>query len=295
MNKEIFEQELKQSISKIDERLDYLLEIKYPEQIYEAMRYSVFAGGKRLRPVLLLASCRMFGGKDEDAVDFACAMEMIHTYSLIHDDLPAMDNDDFRRGKPTCHKQFGEALAILAGDALLNKAYEVLATAVVSGKDEKFSKAFKFIADYSGSCGMVGGQVVDVLSEGKQINSETLLYIDENKTAALIKAALKAGAVIGNATEEELTLIEKVGQNVGIAFQIKDDILDVTSTTEVLGKPVFSDEKNEKVTHITMYGIDEAQKELERLTDEALEIIAGFGEKGEFLFEYIKKLVVRIK
>ncbi len=295
MNKEIFEKELKQNIKTIDERLDSLLEIKYPKEIYEAMRYSIFAGGKRLRPVLLLASCQMFGGKTEDAIDFACAMEMIHTYSLIHDDLPAMDNDDFRRGNPTSHKQFGEALAILAGDALLNKAYEVLASAIVLGKSEKFSKAFKYIADCSGTCGMVGGQVVDVLSEGKKIDEKTLSYIDENKTAALITGAIKAGAVIGGALESDIELLEKVGHNVGIAFQIKDDILDVTSTTEVLGKPVFSDEKNDKVTYVSMFGIDKAQAELERLSNEALEIIEGFGEKGEFLFEYIKRLIVRVK
>jgi len=295
MSNEDFEKKLNTYIEIVENRLNKLLEVKHPNVIYESMRYSVFAGGKRLRPVLLLASCEMFGGSLEDAVDFACAIEMIHTYSLIHDDLPAMDNDDFRRGKPTCHKKFGENLAILAGDALLNKAYEVMAHSVVLRKDEKFARAMEYIAEYSGSCGMVGGQVIDVLSEGKKINSDTLLYIHKNKTAALITAPLKAGGIIGGCLDKEINLLEKVGYNVGVAFQIKDDILDITSTTDVLGKPVFSDEKNEKTTYVTMYGIEQAKQDLENFTNEALDIIKGFGEKREFLYKYIKSLITRIK
>lgn len=295
MKNEDFEKILKKYIEIVNRRLAELLDGVYPEEIYESMRYSVFAGGKRLRPVLLLSSCEMFGGNLESAIDFACALEMIHTYSLIHDDLPAMDNDDFRRGMPTCHKKFGEALAILTGDALLNKAYEVMTDSVVSNMDMKFVGAMKCIADCSGTEGMVGGQVVDVLSEGKQINLDTLMYIHKNKTAALITAPLKAGGIIGGCSEKETELLEKIGINVGIAFQIKDDILDVTSTIDVLGKPVFSDEKNDKMTYVTMYGIDNAEKDLEKLTKEALDIISGFDGNSDFLYEYIKRLITRIK
>ncbi len=295
MKNEDFEKTLKKYIEIINGRLAELLDGEYPKEIYESMRYSVFAGGKRLRPVLLLSSCEMFGGNLESAVDFACALEMIHTYSLIHDDLPAMDNDDFRRGMPTCHKKFGEALAILAGDALLNKAYEAMTDSIVSNMDMKFVGAMKCIADCSGTEGMVGGQVVDVLSEGKQIDLDTLMYIHKNKTAALITAPLKAGGIIGGCSERETELLEKVGCNVGIAFQIKDDILDVTSTIDVLGKPVFSDEKNDKMTYVTMYGIDKAEKDLEKLTKEALDIISGFAGNSDFLYEYIKRLITRIK
>ena len=297
MDSIVFENKLNGYISIINKRLDELLEIKYPKEIYEAMRYSVFAGGKRLRPVLLLAFCEMFGGKTEDALDFACAIEMIHTYSLIHDDLPAMDNDDYRRGKLTCHKKFNEAIAILAGDALLNKAYEVMTNLVVTKKEEKFATAMKYIADSAGTCGMVGGQVVDVLSEDKEITSDILSYIHKNKTAELIIAPLKAGCVLGENDNiiEKIELVQSIGEKVGVAFQIKDDILDVKSTTEVIGKPVFSDSKNKKTTYVTMYGIEKSEEKLKKLTEEALCIIDKFGDKNEFVYEYIKKLVKRIK
>jgi len=290
-----FEETLKKYIDSIDSRLDKLLEIKYPEKICEAMRYSIFAGGKRLRPVLLLAACEMFGKNKETAVNFACALEMIHTYSLIHDDLPAMDNDDFRRGKLTCHKKFGDAIAILAGDALLNKAYEVMTDAIISENNIRFAKAMKYISDASGVSGMVGGQVVDILSESQEISPDTLLYIHKNKTAALITAPLKAGGVIGGCSDDEILLLEKIGNNIGIAFQIKDDILDITSSIEVLGKPVLSDEKNNKITYVTMYGIEKSEKDIEALTNEALSIIEKFDKKGDFLYQYIKNLVVRVK
>lgn len=295
MDNIIFEKKLNQYIDYINSRLSEILSIEYPPKIYEAMRYSVFAGGKRLRPILAIMSCEMLGGNKEEIIDFACALEMIHTYSLIHDDLPAMDNDDFRRGAPTCHKKFDEATAILAGDALLNKAYEVMIDNVILKKEEKFQKAMKYISDAAGVKGMIGGQVIDVISEGKKIDSDTLLYIHKNKTAALITAPLKAGGIIGGMSDDEIKLMEKAGENIGIAFQIKDDILDVTSTTEVLGKPVFSDEKNDKITYVTMFGIEKAEKDLKILMDDALGIIDGFGEKSKFLYEYIKKLVSRIK
>ncbi len=295
MDNIIFEKKINQYIDYINNRLSEILSIEYPEKIYEAMRYSVFAGGKRLRPILTLMSCEMLGGSKEEAVDFACSLEMIHTYSLIHDDLPAMDNDDFRRGAPTCHKKFDEATAILAGDALLNKAYEIMVDNVILKRKKKFQKAMKYISDAAGVKGMIGGQVIDVMSEGKKIDLDILLYIHKHKTAALIIAPLKAGGIIGGMSDEEIKLMEKVGENTALAFQLKDPTLAATSTTQILGKPVFSDKRNDKITYVTMFGIEKAEKDLKILTDEALEIIDGFGERSEFLYEYIKRLVSRVK
>lgn len=290
-----FKNKLNERIELIDKALESYLKPKYPERLYEAMSYSVFAGGKRLRPVLLLSACEAVGGNIEDAVPFACALEMIHTYSLIHDDLPAMDNDDFRRGKPTCHKQFDEALAILAGDGLLTYAFEVMLEAVCAKKDMDFAKAAKLIANYSGSEGMLVGQVVDVESEGKKIDDKTLMYIHDNKTGGLIKAALMAGAMIGGAHGDVVRNFEKIGYNMGIAFQIKDDILDVTSTTEVLGKPVLSDVKNDKQTYVSLYGLDNAQQDYETLSTGAVKLINDMGDKAEFLAWYAESLINREK
>lgn len=290
-----FKNELQNKMNYINERLDKLICIEYPEQIYEAMRYSVFAGGKRLRPVLMLSAHELLKGDYSDAVNFACALEMIHTYSLIHDDLPSMDNDDFRRGKPTCHRAFDEGIAVLAGDALLNKAFEIMSEETVLKKELCFAKAMSCIAKAAGTRGMIGGQVVDVISENKAIDDKTLTYIHLHKTAALIGAALKAGAVLGGASERQMEMFDVISRNIGMAFQIKDDILDVTSTDEVLGKPVFSDQKNNKTTYVTMYGMEKAENDLKLLTEEAENIIAGFGEKGEFLREYFSRLVTRVK
>ncbi|MDO4300772.1 MAG: polyprenyl synthetase family protein [Clostridia bacterium] len=290
-----FKNKLNERIELIDKALENYLKPKYPERLYEAMGYSVFAGGKRLRPVLLLSACEAVGGNIEDAVPFACALEMIHTYSLIHDDLPAMDNDDFRRGKPTCHKQFDEALAILAGDGLLTYAFEVMLEAVCAKKDIGLAKAAKLIANYSGSEGMLVGQVVDVESEGTKIDDKTLMYIHDNKTGGLIKAALMAGAMIGGAHGDVVRNFEKIGYNMGIAFQIKDDILDVTSTTEVLGKPVLSDVKNDKQTYVSLYGLDNAQQDYETLSNGAVKLINDMGDKAEFLAWYAESLINREK
>lgn len=290
-----FKNKLNERIELIDKALENYLKPKYPERLYEAMGYSVFAGGKRLRPVLLLSACEAVGGNIEDAVPFACALEMIHTYSLIHDDLPAMDNDDFRRGKPTCHKQFDEALAILAGDGLLTYAFEVMLEAVCVKKDIGLAKAAKLIANYSGSEGMLVGQVVDVESEGTKIDDKTLMYIHDNKTGGLIKAALMAGAMIGGAHGDVVRNFEKIGYNMGIAFQIKDDILDVTSTTEVLGKPVLSDVKNDKQTYVSLYGLDNAQQDYETLSNGAVKLINDMGDKAEFLAWYAESLINREK
>ncbi len=285
---------LNERIDLINKTLEKYLRPKYPQRLYEAMNYSIFAGGKRIRPVLLLSACEAAGGNIDEALPFACALEMIHTYSLIHDDLPAMDNDDFRRGKPTCHKQFDEALAILAGDGLLTYSFEVMLEAVCCNNAE-FARAAKIIANYSGSEGMLVGQVVDVESEGKKIDDKTLMFIHDNKTGGLIKAALMSGAIIGGADDDTVRNFEKIGYNMGMAFQIKDDILDVTSTTEVLGKPVLSDIKNEKQTYVSLYGLDNAQQDCETLSIGAVKMIKEMGEKADFLAWYAESLMNRDK
>lgn len=290
-----FNKEIEDKIALINQNLDNYIKKEYPEVIYEAMKYSLFAGGKRVRPILLLSACESIGGNIENAIPFACALEMIHTYSLIHDDLPAMDNDDFRRGKPTCHKVYGDAVAILAGDALLNKAFEIMSEFLYEKPQKNFAGAMKIIAKNAGTNGMIGGQVADILSENKVIDMETLKYIHNNKTAALIKASLMAGALLGNADDEQVKLFENIGYKIGMAFQIKDDILDVTSSIEVLGKPILSDEKNNKATYVSMYGIEKAEKDYADLSKAALDIIGSFGESGKFLFEYTNSLIERIK
>lgn len=289
-----FNENLNKKIEMTDKALRKYLSPRYPERLYEAMSYSVFAGGKRLRPVLMLSACETVGGRTEDVLPFACAMEMIHTYSLIHDDLPAMDNDDFRRGKPTNHKVFGDGLAVLAGDGLLTYAFEIMLSTICEKKDIKYADAARYIAHNSGTCGMLVGQVVDVESEGAVIDDKTLMFIHDNKTGGLIKASLVAGAIIGGATEDEIRDFEKIGYNIGIAFQIKDDILDVTSTFDVLGKPVFSDEKNHKSTYVTLHGIENAQEDFKTLSESAVKMIENFGDKGRFLREYADRLINRI-
>lgn len=290
-----FKAELKEKVKIVDEYMEKFLppEDKYPEIIHKAMRYSVFAGGKRLRPIMVMEACRAFGGDVENAMPFACAIEMIHTYSLIHDDLPALDNDDYRRGRLTSHKMFGENMAILAGDALLHHAFETMAEACVKMNDIKYTKAMLAIAQGAGINGMVAGQVVDVISEGKEIDKDTLDYIHKNKTAAMIIGALKAGAEIGGASDEEIKNIERVGELVGVAFQIQDDILDVTSTLEELGKPINSDEKNHKVTYATMFGVEDASKIVLDMSNEALEILHSMGDRMEFLERLTEYLIRR--
>ena len=290
-----FKAELKEKVKFVDEYMEKFLppEDKYPEIIHKAMRYSVFAGGKRLRPIMVMEACRAFGGDVEKAMPFACAIEMIHTYSLIHDDLPALDNDDYRRGRLTSHKMFGENMAILAGDALLHHAFETMAEACVKMNDIKYTKAMLAIAQGAGINGMVAGQVVDVISEGKEIDKDTLDYIHKNKTAAMIIGALKAGAEIGGAYDEEIKNIERVGELVGVAFQIQDDILDVTSTLEELGKPINSDEKNHKVTYATMFGVEDASKIVLDMSNEALEILHSMGDRMEFLERLTEYLIRR--
>lgn len=271
-------------------------EVGYQKTIFEAVNYSITAGGKRLRPMLLMETAKLFSNEQKQLYPFMAAMEMIHTYSLVHDDLPAMDNDMYRRGKKTTHAVFGEDMAILAGDGLLNLAYEVMSQAVVkSDEPTKAAKAMSIIAKKAGIYGMVGGQTVDVLNENKEIDLATIEFIHKLKTAALIEASMMAGAVLAGADDDQVAQIEKVATNIGMAFQIQDDILDVTSTTEVLGKPVLSDEKNNKTTFVGLKGIEESKVLVEKYSNEALEILETFENKNEFLKELIIKLINREK
>ncbi len=271
------------------------------QTVLDAMEYSVFAGGKRLRPMLMEASYQMMGGTDEKLVEpFMAAIEMIHTYSLVHDDLPAMDNDDYRRGKETTHKRFGEAMGILAGDALLNYAYETIGDAVCAQKDtdkkERMVQAFSVIAKKAGIYGMVGGQTVDVESEERQIPLDLYMldFMYRLKTAALMEASLMTGAVLAGAPFADVASMETAGTKLGMAFQIMDDILDVTSTQDVLGKPVGSDERNQKTTYVN-FGIGRAEEEVKRLSSEAVEILDGFEGEHTFLRELFLYLIHREK
>lgn len=257
--------------------------------IYTSMRYSVFAGGKRLRPILMWEVARIFG-KDWDTVkEFACAIEMIHTYSLIHDDLPAMDNDDMRRGMATNHIKFGEDIAILAGDALLNKAFE---TALKS--ESKYAvKALRFLANSAGTEGMIGGQVVDLESEGKDIDLKTLQYIHSLKTGALIRSACVVGAILSGADDSEISAIDEFAINLGIAFQIRDDILDVTGDSDVLGKPTGSDEENNKNTYVKLCGIEKSKELVIEYSNKAKNALSVFGTRADYLTNLTDYLIDR--
>jgi geranylgeranyl diphosphate synthase type II len=253
-----------------------------PETLHRAMRYSVFAGGKRLRPVLVAAGAEAVGGRPDDVMPTACAVEMIHTYSLIHDDLPAMDNDDFRRGAPTSHKVFGEAIAILAGDALLTLAFRLLADSAPDGSDggRRLHDVLVEIADAAGSAGMVGGQVADIESEGKKVGAETVDYIHTHKTAALIRASICAGAILAGGTDTQLSALRLVGRNLGLAFQITDDILDVTATTEELGKTAGKDQAQQKATYPAVHGIEASRRRAQALVAEAHAALGPFGPRS---------------
>ena len=265
--------------------------------IFDAMKYSVMAGGKRLRPVLMNETFKLFGGKGDAVNCFMAAMEMIHTYSLVHDDLPSMDNDMLRRGKPTTHAVYGEGMGVLAGDALLNYAFE---TALKSFEDtttptELKVKALQILAKKAGVYGMIGGQVVDVESEKNQseMTEEKIDFIYELKTGALIEASMEIGAILAGATDEQVKLIESVASKIGMAFQIQDDILDIEGDEAVLGKPIGSDERNEKSTYVTFKGIEKSKEEVKRLTDEAIEILKKLPYKNEFLVDLLQYLVYR--
>jgi len=253
-----------------------------PGVIHEAMRYSVFAGGKRLRPILCLAACEAVGGSLEAVSKVACALELIHTYSLIHDDLPAMDNDDLRRGKPTNHIIYGEANAILAGDALLTYAFQIISQQGLDFANKvALLQVSKEIAEASGTLGMIGGQVVDIISEGQTIDIKTLEYIHNHKTGALIKASVRAGAILGGGTDEEVDNLTTYATNLGLAFQITDDLLDIIGDETKLGKPIGSDDKNEKATFPGLFGIEKSQQMAREAIDKAVNSLNCFGKKAE--------------
>ncbi len=286
-----FKNELKGLSALVDDYLlkyfDHLTNSVSEKKLIEAMRYSITGGGKRIRPVLTLSIAKMMSKNALEVMPFAAAIEMVHTYSLIHDDLPAMDNDDYRRGKLTNHKVFGEAMAILAGDALLNEAFDLLLnSAIQSGeKMEQFIKASLIVASAAGKQGMIAGQVIDMDSEGKQTSEVTIKDMHKKKTGALIKASILAPAVYLGASAEYIKALTSYAENIGVAFQIKDDILDVESTTEELGKAVGSDEKNKKTTYVSLYGLDGAKAMLLDVTQRAINDLGIFGDSAWFLQE----------
>ena len=287
---------LKQRCQLVDQALERFLPPggELPASLHGSMRYSVFAGGKRVRPVLMLAACETVGGQVERALPAACAMEMIHTYSLIHDDLPAMDDDDFRRGNPTNHKVYGEATAILAGDALLTEAFILLAGGAPEGDPAARLRVIHEIAHASGSRGMVGGQVVDMESEGKgEIDLATLSYIHTHKTGALIRASVRAGAILGGASEDELAALTRYGDAIGLAFQIADDILDVEGTTEELGKDAGSDQARGKATYPALVGLEASKARAQELVQMALDALERFDQRAEPLRAIASYIVKR--
>lgn len=301
LNESQFMEELQQKVEHINNVLEKFLPAEEGQQriIFEAMNYSVRAGGKRLRPMLMEETYHMFGGSSAVIEPFMAAIEMIHTYSLVHDDLPAMDNDEYRRGKKTTHAVYGEAMGILAGDALLNMAYETAAKAFdMEVADARVARAFTVLAKKAGVYGMVGGQVVDVESEKSDdcpITREKLDFIYRLKTGALIESSMMIGAILAGASSDEVSRVEQIAAKLGLAFQIQDDVLDVTSTLEVLGKPVGSDEKNNKATYVKFEGLDKAVSDVERISKEAEEQLDDLGYDDAFLKELFEYLIHREK
>lgn len=301
LNKSQFMEELQQKVEHINNVLEKFLPVEEGQQriIFEAMNYSVRAGGKRLRPILMEETYHMFGGSSAVIEPFMAAIEMIHTYSLVHDDLPAMDNDEYRRGKKTTHAVYGEAMGILAGDALLNLAYETAAKAFdMEVADTRVARAFAVLAKKAGVYGMVGGQVVDVESEKSDdcpITREKLDFIYRLKTGALIESSMMIGAILAGASSDEISRVEQIAAKLGLAFQIQDDVLDVTSSLEVLGKPVGSDEKNNKATYVTFEGLDKAVSDVERISKEAEKLLDDLGYDDAFLKELFEYLIHREK
>ena len=294
-----FEKAREAKVKEIEEILQAYLPKKegFQKIIMEAMEYSLMAGGKRIRPMLMQEMYHLFGGKEKLIYPFMAAIEMIHTYSLVHDDLPAIDNDDYRRGRKTTHVVYGEDMGILAGDALLNYAFETAATAFADFPEDSLliGKAMGILAKKAGVYGMIGGQVTDVRETGHKLSREKLDFIYALKTGALIESSMMIGAVLAGASEEEIKQAEKIAAKTGFAFQVQYDILDVTSTSETLGKPVHSDEKNEKTTYVTLVGIEEAKKIVERESEEAIRILETLpGEKG-YLTWLLEELIHREK
>lgn len=282
----------------INSELEKLIDTeRLPEsQLNESAKYSLLAGGKRLRPILMLEAYKIFKSNINECMTFATSMEMVHNFSLIHDDLPGIDNDDFRHGKPTNHKRYDEATAILAGDLLLNKAYDNIAKYMMEDTDADIKLKSRAFKRFSHSVErMIIGEYVDTECEGKEISAEYLEYIYMNKTAALIKGSCRVGAILAGASEEDIEKISKYAYNIGIAFQIKDDILDVIGDEKEFGKPIGSDKANKKVTYVSKFGIEEAEREVENLTNEAIAIMESYGEKGEFLKELAIYMMSRTK
>lgn len=303
-----FESRLKDRVGEVENILKKYLpkEEGYAKTVIEAMNYSLLAGGKRLRPIMMMESYRLFAGADADlkvVEPFMAAMEMIHTYSLVHDDLPAMDNDEYRRGRKTTHAVYGAGMATLAGDGLLNLAFETAIAGSVSDSFEgqkRYLKALNVLATKAGIYGMVGGQCADIVAENKTDipdaeMKDTLSYIDENKTGALIESSLMIGAILGGADDKAVEAIEKAGSNVGVAFQIQDDILDIVGNQEELGKPIGSDEKNGKSTYVSLYGMEGASAKVKELSDEASKILSDHGFENTFLDELFQYLIYRKK
>ena len=291
-----FNEELKKRTEEAERVIRKYLpeESGFAKTMAEAMNYSMTAGGKRLRPILIRETYRLFGGEGVLCEPFMA--EMIHTHSLIHDDLPALDNDDYRRGRLTTHKVYGEAMGVLSGVALLNRAYEVMISAFDLTEDkERVIAAMRIMADKTGINGMLGGQSVDVENDGKPLEREMLDYIYKNKTSALIEASMMTGAVLAGVSEEELEVVEQAAENIGLAFQIQDDILDVTSTQEELGKPIHSDEKNNKVTYVSLMGAPAAAGKVKELSEHAVELLNSLDRKNEFLDLLVESLISRRK
>ena len=298
VNRVNFEKELQEKKLECEDMIRKYLpkEEGFAAQLAEAMNYSMEAGGKRLRPILMGETYRMFGGTSAIIEPFQAAMEMIHTSSLIHDDLPAIDNDLYRRGKKTTHAVYGEALGILSGDALLNYAYETAVQAFeLEPESTRIGKALAILSRKTGVYGMLGGQCVDVEAAGKNITREKLDFIYRLKTSALIEASMMTGAALAGASKEQIQQIEAAARDIGLAFQIRDDILDVTSTVDELGKPVFSDEKNEKMTYVTIEGIEKAKKDVEEISKRAICALKSMEKENEFLEELVISLVDRKK
>lgn len=293
-----FKEELQQRTDYAEEVIRRWLpdERGFSKTMAQAMNYSMCAGGKRLRPILLLETLRLFGGDEKLAEPFMAGIEMIHTHSLIHDDLPAIDNDDYRRGRLTTHKVYGEAMGVLSGVTLLNYAYETMFRAFELTDDkDRVIRAVRIMAEKTGIYGMLGGQSVDVENDGKPLEKDLLDYIYEHKTSALIEASMMAGAVLAGADEEQTSMIEQAASDIGLAFQIQDDILDVTGNQEVLGKPVGSDAKNEKATYVTYEGLKKAQEDVKRYSKHAVNLLESLVVKNEFLIHLVEYLIHREK
>lgn len=286
---------MKNYIKLIENKLDEFLPIEYPQELFESMRYSLLAGGKRLRPIICLETCKLLGGKVEDALPIACAIEMLHVQSLIHDDLPCMDNDDFRRGKPSNHKAFCEAIAVLAGDALISYAVQIIIKKNKNLSAETLVKLIQLFAITAGAYGIIAGQIVDIKSEGKETDEKTLEFIHTHKTADMFRLAFKAGAVVAGFPDEKLESLDELGLKLGFAFQICDDILDEISTFEEMGKTLGKDEDAKKTTYTRLFGLEEAECKVNCLLDECCDILVKSEMESKIFNEIISSIRRKVK